>query len=52
MSTKRMRAVATLYARFALGAAFLSAVSSRFGLWKGAPGMQFFGDFISSTPAR
>jgi putative oxidoreductase len=39
----------TLYARIALGTAFLSAVASRFGLWHGAFNMNHFSDFISYT---
>lgn len=38
-----------LYARLALGAAFLSAVASRFGLWDGTFNMNDFSDFISYT---
>ena len=40
---------AVLYARLALGAAFLSAVASRFGLWHGTPGLGSFGNFLSYT---
>ncbi len=35
--------------RLALGAAFLSAVASRFGLWQGHPGLGRFGGFIDYT---
>jgi uncharacterized membrane protein YphA (DoxX/SURF4 family) len=35
-----------LYARLALGAAFLSAVASRFGLWKGRVGLESFEGFL------
>jgi hypothetical protein len=38
-----------LYARIALGAAFLSAVAGRFGLWQRRPGMKHFADFIQYT---
>ncbi len=38
-----------LYARLALGAAFLSAVASRFGLWDGTFNMKHFADFIVYT---
>ena len=38
-----------LYARIALGAAFLSAVAGRFGLWRRTPGMKHFADFIQYT---
>ena len=37
------------WARLALGAAFLSAVASRFGLWQGHPGLGRFGGFIEYT---
>lgn len=40
---------AILYARLALGAAFLSAVASRFGIWDGQPGMAKFAGFIEYT---
>ena len=35
-----------LYARFALGAAFLSAVASRFGLWDRTLDLKHFANFI------
>lgn len=35
-----------LYARLALGSAFLSAVASRFGLWDRTPGLRHFANFI------
>jgi putative oxidoreductase len=38
-----------LYARLALGAAFLSAVASRFGLWSGEPGLEHFRTFMKYT---
>jgi len=37
------------YARFALAAAFLSAVASRFGLWQGHVSMARFHEFIAYT---
>lgn len=37
------------WTRVALGAAFLSAVASRFGLWQGHPGLGRFGGFIDYT---
>lgn len=48
----RMRAIhwerwAVLYARIALGAAFLSAVASRFGLWDKTLDMKHFANFLS-----
>jgi putative oxidoreductase len=38
-----------LYARLALGAAFLSAVASRFGVWNGTPGLDSLPAFIAYT---
>jgi putative oxidoreductase len=35
-----------LYARLAVGSAFLSAVSSRFGLWSGSVDMKHFANFL------
>jgi putative oxidoreductase len=48
----RMRAIhwerwAVLYARIALGAAFMSAVASRFGLWDKTLDMKHFANFLS-----
>jgi putative oxidoreductase len=40
---------AVRYARVAIGAAFLSAVAGRFGLWTGAPWAESFGRFIQRT---
>lgn len=37
------------YARVALGAAFLSAVASRIGLWDGSPARDAFGRFVAYT---
>ncbi len=41
--------ICAVYARIALGAAFLSAVASRFGAWKGAIGLDSFPGFIQYT---
>ena len=41
--------LAVLYARIALGAAFLSAVSSRFGLWDKTLDLKHFASFIQYT---
>jgi len=38
-----------VYARLAIGAAFLSAVASRFGIWDGEPGLSRFAGFIQYT---
>jgi uncharacterized membrane protein YphA (DoxX/SURF4 family) len=38
-----------LYTRIALGAAFLSAVASRFGLWQGTFDLKHFAAFIQYT---
>jgi len=40
---------AILYARLALGAAFLSAVAARFGLWRGTFGLDSFPRFLRFT---
>jgi putative oxidoreductase len=40
---------AVRYARVAIGAAFLSAVAGRFGLWTGAPNWSNFERFIRRT---
>jgi uncharacterized membrane protein YphA (DoxX/SURF4 family) len=40
------RAAALLYARVALGTAFLSAVASRFGLWDGTFDLKHFAKFL------
>lgn len=45
----KLQRFALLYARIALGTAFLSAVSSRFGLWQGKPGMTYFPNFLERT---
>jgi uncharacterized membrane protein YphA (DoxX/SURF4 family) len=44
--TRRLETLAIFYARIAVGAAFLSAVASRFGLWRGKPGMKLSPNFI------
>lgn len=41
--------IATLYARFALGAAFLSAVAARFGIWGDNTGPDSFKHFVEYT---
>ena len=41
--------VGVLYARVALGAAFLSAVASRFGLWDRTLDLKHFANFIQYT---
>jgi putative oxidoreductase len=38
-----------LYGRLALGSAFLSAVGSRFGVWRGEPGLKHFPAFVRYT---
>jgi uncharacterized membrane protein YphA (DoxX/SURF4 family) len=43
---------APIYARIALGAAFLSAVASRFGIWAGHPGMAAFDAFTRGYGAQ
>jgi putative oxidoreductase len=45
----RMDLWGALYARIALGAAFLSAVAARFGLWQGKPGLTHFAGFLQYT---
>jgi putative oxidoreductase len=40
-----LRRLAVAYARFALGAAFLSGVADRFGLWGDSSGWKNFADF-------
>lgn len=49
MNATKLELFAILYARVALGAAFLSAVAGRFGLWRGEPGMTHFSNFIQRT---
>src|SRR5918911_5779284 len=45
----RLDKLATLYARLALGAAFLSGVADRFGLWAAKGGWKGFADFERYT---
>ena len=45
----RLDRLATLYARLALGAAFLSGVADRFGLWAAKGGWKNFADFERYT---
>jgi uncharacterized membrane protein YphA (DoxX/SURF4 family) len=47
--SQRLEAWICLYARLALGAAFLSAVASRFGLWDGTLDLQHFANFQRYT---
>lgn len=47
-----LRKLAPLYARLALGTAFLSAVASRFGIWAGTPGLGAFEKFTSGYGAQ
>jgi putative oxidoreductase len=52
LSGARLRIVeryGVLYARIALGAAFLSAVASRFGLWDKTLDLKHFASFIQYT---
>jgi uncharacterized membrane protein YphA (DoxX/SURF4 family) len=42
----RVKSAGLLYARVALGAAFLSAVAARFGLWEGACDLTHFAKFL------
>ena len=42
----KWEAAAVLYARIALGAAFLSAVAGRFGLWRGTFDLMYFAKFL------
>ena len=44
--------LALLYARLALGTAFLSAVASRFGIWAGTPGFAAFEKFTTGYGAQ
>jgi uncharacterized membrane protein YphA (DoxX/SURF4 family) len=45
----RLDSWGALYARIALGTAFLSAVASRFGIWQGEPGLSHFAGFLQYT---
>ena len=47
-----LKRLAPLYARLALGTAFLSAVASRFGLWAGTPGLAAFEKFTTGYGAQ
>lgn len=47
-----MKTFAPLYARVALGTAFLSAVASRFGIWAGTPGLDAFHRFTTGYGAQ
>ena len=42
----RATTLAIFYARVALGAAFLSAVASRFGIWRHDPSLKHFANFL------
>jgi uncharacterized membrane protein YphA (DoxX/SURF4 family) len=42
----RVKSAALMYARLALGTAFLSAVASRFGLWDGTFDLKHFAKFL------
>ncbi len=45
----RLERLGPVYARVALGAAFLSAVAGRFGIWDGDPGLSRFPGFVQYT---
>ncbi|HZN97760.1 MAG TPA: DoxX family membrane protein [Gemmatimonadales bacterium] len=45
----RLERFGPVYARVAIGAAFLSAVASRLGIWDGEPGLSRFAGFIQYT---
>ena len=47
--TINLRQLSVLYARIALGCAFLSAVASRFGLWDRHIDMKHFANFVQYT---
>lgn len=47
--SERLERFAATYARIALGTAFLSAVSARFGLWGSRSSTRGFGDFVRYT---
>jgi len=54
MNQHRLHAIdwegaAVLYARIALGTAFLSSVAGRFGLWHGTFGWSYFTNFLQYT---
>jgi len=48
-ATPALERIAPMYARMALGAAFLSAVAGRFGIWAGEPGLSRFPGFVEYT---
>lgn len=47
-----LKRLAPLYARLALGTAFLSAVASRFGIWARTPGFDAFEKFTAGYGAQ
>lgn len=49
LTPAHVRRFALLYARVAIGAAFLSAVASRFGLWDGSLDLDHFPKFLAYT---
>lgn len=49
MTRAQLERFAVAYARIALGAAFLSAVASRFGIWDGTIDLQHFPKFVQYT---
>lgn len=49
MRTDRLHRIALVYARLALGAAFLSGIASRFGLWGKGVGYGDFAHFEAYT---
>jgi putative oxidoreductase len=49
MARIRLERFGVVYARLAIGAAFLSAVASRFGIWDGTPGLSRFPGFVQYT---
>ncbi|PTL85518.1 DoxX family membrane protein [Vitiosangium sp. GDMCC 1.1324] len=48
-NASRLEQLTLLYARLALGAAFLSGIASRFGLWGKGVGYGSFENFVSYT---
>ncbi len=48
-TSRRLERFALVYARIALGGAFLSAVASRFGLWDGSVDLDHFPKFLEYT---
>jgi len=49
MTSINLDRAGVLYARIAIGAAFLSAVASRFGVWDGNIGLEHFAGFTRYT---